>query len=362
MERSKNRDIVFYHSSSFEGDSLETRPLGGTETSEIYLSRYMAKEGLNVTIFCDCRKPGTYNGVDFINMKDFPSYSADKRIKTLISQTNLDIFSQNINADMKVFWTAGAYSLKAVQPLNDAGLRPRIDKFIFLSNWHADTFMKRFGIPKEKIFITRNGVNLNLFSDSSIEREKYRLIYSSSPTRGLDVLLDIFPKVRKDFPKLTLYLFSDFEFYGQPKGSAYIKYKHIFDKTRQPGIFNLGNIKQQDLAKELLRSYVFAYPSHFEETSCISAIEAQAAGVPVVTSALAALNETVEDGVSGALITGDSHSWWYKLKFTRTLKNILRDDDLWAKMSMKGIERARKTYSWEQIAKEWLKEFGLGPK
>jgi len=56
-------DILIHHGSSFEGDSIDTRPLGGTETSEIYLSREFAKHGLKVIMFCNCSKPGMYEGV-----------------------------------------------------------------------------------------------------------------------------------------------------------------------------------------------------------------------------------------------------------------------------------------------------------
>jgi glycosyltransferase involved in cell wall biosynthesis len=217
--------------------------------------------------------------------------------------------------------------------------------------------MKYFNLDKNKAFISRNGVNLSLFQDNSIKRDRYRLIYSSEPARGLDVLLDIFPKVKKDFPQLSLYIFSDYEFYGQAKGSAYEEYKHVFEKTKQPGIHNLGNIKQTDLAKEFLRSYIFAYPTHFEETSCISAIEAQAAGVPVLTTRLAALPETVQDNVTGKLISGNSRSWLYKYRFIKELKSLLSDEKKWEILSKNGLERARNCYSWEMIAKEWIKEF-----
>lgn len=356
---SSKPNLVIYHNSSFEGDSLDTRPLGGTETSEIYLSREFAKQGLNIAIFCNCSKPGTYNGVEFRNINEFKSFNNTTGSKVFISQTNPMIFNETINAGLKVFWSAGSYSVRANQPLKDKAIRSKIDRYICLSNWQAETYSKHFNIEKNRIFITRNGINPVLFGDPSIKREKYRLIYSSEPTRGLDVLLDIFPKVRKDFPQLTLYIFSDYEFYGKAKGSAFSDEgcKPIFERTKQPGIFNMGNIKQKDLATEFMKSYVLAYPTHFEETSCISAIEAQAAGVPVLTTRLAALSETVADNVTGKLISGNSRSWFYKLKFIKELKRLLSDEKYWQALSNNGIERVKRHYSWEQIAKEWLQEF-----
>jgi len=352
-------DILIHHGSSFEGDSIDTRPLGGTETSEIYLSREFAKHGLKVIMFCNCSKPGMYEGVRYLNISEFENFNRTTGSKIFISQTNPTIFNMDINAGIKVFWSAGSYSVRANRPLKDRSISSRIDRYICLSNWQAATYSRHFNIDKSRIFITRNGINPLLFGDTSIKREKYRLIYSSEPTRGLDVLLDVFPKVRKDFPGLTLYIFSDYEFYGKPKGSALSddECKAIFAKTKQAGISNMGNIKQNELAKEFMRSYIFAYPTHFEETSCISAIEAQAAGVPVLTTRLAALSETVQDGITGKLIPGNSRSWLYTHRFIKELKRLLADDKEWKRMSQNGMKRAREHYSWEMIAKEWLAEF-----
>lgn len=355
----KRNDFVIYHNSRFEGDSIDTRPLGGTETSEIYLTREFAKNGLTATVFCDCDKPGLYNGVNFLRLSDFEQFNNSQGSKIFIGQTNPDIFMNGINADLKVYWTAGTYAVRANQPLKDRTLISKIDKFIFLSNWHADSSIKYFGIDKKKAFITRNGINPALFTDMSMKRDRYRLIYSSEPTRGLDVLLDIFPKVKNDFPELKLYIFSDYEFYGKAKGSAFSdkECKAIFEKTKQPGIFNMGNIKQKELAREFLKSSVLAYPTHFQETSCITAIEAQAAGVPVLTSALAALNETVLHEKTGILVKGDPRSFFYKRAYKKQLERLLSDDELWNRLSANCIERVKEQYTWEKIAKEWIQEF-----
>jgi glycosyltransferase involved in cell wall biosynthesis len=54
---------------------------------------------------------------------------------------------------------------------------------------------------------------------------------------------------------------------------------------------------------------VWLYPTWFSETSCITAMEAQAAGLIVVTSPIAALKETV--GPRGYIVEGDWRSKEY---------------------------------------------------
>ena len=350
-------DIIIHHGSSFEGDSTETRPIGGTESSEIYIARELAKLGLNMAVFCGCSKPGKYNNVTFINYDEFESFNCSNRAKIFIAQSNPDIFLKDINASLKVYLTDGAYHMRANQRLKDDNIMRRIDRFILKSRWQAETFMRHFRIDKGRIFLTRNGIYLSNYDHPEIKREKGRLIYVSEPVRGLDVLLDIFPMVKKDFPYLSLYVYSDYEFYGRAKGSAYGEFKHIFDKTKQPGVHNMGNIKPRDLAKEFLKTYLLAYPCHFEENCPTATIEAMAAGVPVLSTALAGLKETVVNGQTGKLLTGTATSWWYKHKFIKELKKLLSDDAQWHRLSVNSVKMAKEHYTWEMIAKEWLKEF-----
>ena len=71
----------------------------------------------------------------------------------------------------------------------------------------------------------------------------------------------------------------------------------------QKGVVAHGRVDQQTLAREMLSAGVWILPTWFCETSCISAMEAQAAGLRIVASKLAALEETVAD--RGELITED---------------------------------------------------------
>jgi hypothetical protein len=55
------------------------------------------------------------------------------------------------------------------------------------------------------------------------------------------------------------------------------------------GVFLRGRVGQVELAREMQQARVLAYPTAFLETSCITAMEAKAAGLPIVTSHLGAL-------------------------------------------------------------------------
>ena len=123
-------------------------------------------------------------------------------------------------------------------------------------------------------------------------------MYSSSPDRGLDVVLDMWPKIRTLEPKATLGVYYGFETMkkmneGNKRGSAIVNY--LFDRVTSmadEGVYYHGRVGQAELAEAYKKSLIWFYPTRFSETSCITAIEAQAAGCCVVTSKLAALEET----------------------------------------------------------------------
>ena len=96
-----------------------------------------------------------------------------------------------------------------------------------------------------------------------------------------------------------------------------------------------------------MRSSILCYPNTFEETSCITALEAQAAGCAIVTSAFGALPETVGEG--GILIGGEPGTPAYLDQFSEALDTLLTDDDALERCvaaSRKRIERQ----TWSAIA------------
>lgn len=121
----------------------------------------------------------------------------------------------------------------------------------------------------------------------------------------------------------------------------------------------MGNHKQSDLARELLKSKLMIYPSHadlptgfFAETSCISALESLGAGTPVITSYRGGIPEAIQNGLNGILISGDPTSQLYQEKFINETVKLLRDEAAWQQMSGNAKKSSLK-YSWNEIAKEW---------
>jgi len=118
----------------------------------------------------------------------------------------------------------------------------------------------------------------------------------------------------------------------------------------QPGVFYHGRVGQKQLAEEMVRSDVWLYPTRFTETYCITALEAQAAGLLCICSDLAALTTTV--GSRGILLKGDAYSEDYRREAVETTVSLLRNRRKRNAITARAREWARRQ-SWSALAREW---------
>lgn len=83
--------------------------------------------------------------------------------------------------------------------------------------------------------------------------------------------------------------------------------------------------------------------------NCISAMEAQAAGLRIVTSPIAALNETV--GNRGVMIPGDWLTPEYSDAWSRAVVNAMTNPD--ESDRIRNISYAKENFGWDSLAHEW---------
>jgi glycosyltransferase involved in cell wall biosynthesis len=116
------------------------------------------------------------------------------------------------------------------------------------------------------------------------------LVYTSTPFRGLDVLLLAFRTIRRAIPDVRLRVFSSMAIYQVAAGQDH--YTPLYTQCAADGLDYCGPVGQDKLAEELRGVAGLAYPSTFAETSCIAVLEAMAAGAFIFTTRLGALPET----------------------------------------------------------------------
>lgn len=357
MRHIEKETYVFYcNSIPLNGDSYRHVGLGGSESALLYVAQEIVKQGKKVIVFTRTDNPGIYDGVHFERIQKFKTFIQYNIIDVFISVRSPDIFAEPIKARVKTLWLHDAADQPHLLSLQDARIRDRIDYYIAISEWQAKGFIRKFKIQKEKIILSRNGVKYSYYKTYRKKRKK-RLVYTSTPFRGLEVLLNLFPDIRKRVPDVELYVYSSMQVYGVSKEEDKERFGSIYALCEQPGVTLIGSLPQRELARELMKAMVFVYPNIFPETSCIAALEAQAAGLPVVATEQGALPETVLDGETGFLLKDDAATDEFKQNFIDVIVHLLQDTDMWHEMGSKARSRVMSGFSWQTIAKEWIEIF-----
>jgi glycosyltransferase involved in cell wall biosynthesis len=150
-----------------------------------------------------------------------------------------------------------------------------------------------FDIPTHKSVVIKNAIDK--IEPSKLEYKKgdpIKLIYTSTPWRGLNVLLAAMQLVEN--PLIQLDVYSSTQVYGdQFKSANDDKYKDLYEQAKTLSNVNYIGYKPNEFIKDNLKNYhMFVYPNTWEETSCIAAIEAMAAGLYCITTDYGALFET----------------------------------------------------------------------
>ncbi|MDZ7260793.1 MAG: glycosyltransferase [candidate division KSB1 bacterium] len=348
----QDTDIVFYTGClPFNGRTIYEKGLGGSESALFYLAKELTNLGYKVRVFNVCDRPGIYEGVEYRDLVDFYIYNRFNQMNIFISSRSLKPFKVGVQARLKILWAhddpTAAFYKNEQRRLKDLD----IDKIFAISRWQANRWREHFQLPENKIFITRNGVDVTLFSENNLKRNPNKLIYTSRPSRGLDILLKLFPRIRAQHPEVELHLFS----YHDPEEDEELK--PLIEELKQPGIFLRGSLSKKELAREMMTAYLLVYPLNCPEASCISAIEAQAAGLPIITTNVAALPETVQNGLTGIIVEGDPYSQTYQDNFVQQTLRLMRNREDWKKLSENGKRHARQNYDWKIIARQWESEF-----
>lgn len=254
------------------------------------------------------------------------------------------------NGSINILWNHQSYDQPAIQSYRNKELLNKVQYFVYVSNWQYEKYRYHFQIPENRSLIIRNAIEtINLKE----KPKKIHLIYTSTPWRGLDVLLDAFDLLNRDDIELDIY--SSTIIYGTQFNEQNEKhYKPLFQRAESMKNVNYHGYASNDEVREaLLRSHIFAYPCTWEETSCLSAIEAGMAGLNLVTTNLGALYETVN--AWGRLVSYDSNKSNLAKKFAFALNRAI--DEFWSEETqLRLLEQHvyyKKFYSWDNRISEW---------
>src|SRR5210317_1371447 len=194
---------------------------------------------------------------------------------------------------LNILWQKNSYDQGNLAPwFKDKSNHKKYDLYVFNSHWNYEKFRYYFDIPTEKSLVIKNGVDNIKPRDLTKKKDKIKLIFHPTPWRGLNVILGAMQYIKN--PNIELDVYSSCEVYGKFFKEANDKhYTALYEQAEQLPNVNYIGYKPNEYIKENLHKYdIFAYPNIWEETFCISALEAMAAGLYTITTNFGALYET----------------------------------------------------------------------
>ena len=275
-----------------------------------------------------------------------------KDINLILNNTNHDLIEKD---KINVLWMHHFVNQKEAENLGSKDFVNKLDWIVYNSHWNFEKHVYQFKIPESKSVVIRNAIEKIDFVEKP--KDKINLIYHTTPWRGLVHLLKIFKKI--NLKNVELNVCSSTIIYGKKFDSVLgKKYENLFDECKNTENVNyIGFLENKKIIDLLKKMHIYSFPSIWPETSCISAIEAMAAGCEIVTTNLGALYETCSP--FGTFVGFDRNFKNLEKKFAKVLEHSI--NNYWSEENQKKLklqqETINTTYSWNVRAIEWKNFF-----
>lgn len=231
-----------------------------------------------------------------------------------------------------------------------------------LSPWHSEFVLHdNPGLDARKLHAIPNGVDLMTYPEGPKRWQPGmadpRFFYSSSPDRGLVHLLRMWPMIRDIYPEATLAVA-----YGATNWTSRERWSHfrqgqvaldIEEGLQQEGVRDVGVVGARELAQIQMLADVWAYPCDTiqpTETGCITAVEAGAAGCPMVITDCDCLPSEFEG--CAVVVPLPFHDE----TFVQAIHDVLSSPGSYDRLRAAGRQLAEER-SWERLSRLWTDKF-----
>src|SRR5210317_156317 len=253
-----------------------------------------------------------------------------------------------------ILWQKNSYDQPNIAPwFRDRNNHNKYDWYVFNSNWSYEKFRMAFDIPTERCHVIKNGCTSFPTRKPYKKGDPIRIIHQNTPWRGLSVLLGAMQLVKNPLIKLDVY--SSTEVYGDEfkKRNDHTYVPLNKQASELPNVNYIGYKPNNFILENLNKYNMYVYPSIFEETSCISAIESMSVGLYSIVTNFGALYETCAEFPMYVTYTKD-----YKIlaqTFAAAIDmaaNTLHEPVIQENLDMQQAFY-KKYYNWNKRAMEW---------
>lgn len=223
----------------------------------------------------------------------------------------------------------------------------KADRIQVISTYLAE-FARRHG-ARCPIEVVPNGVDLKNFEISAAgqriklaQADDIKVIITTSrlvPKNGIDVLIRAVAELKNTAPAQRLKLM----ILGEgPEQEKLKKLAGDLGVGRETEF--VGHVDPAGVGRYLFLSDVFVRPSRSEGLGS-SFLEAMAAGVPIIGTAVGGIPDFLKHGETGLVVKVDDPK-----DLTQKIKQILADGGLRQRLANNGARLVRERYTWESVA------------
>jgi len=341
-----------------DGNTLKERSLGGSETAAIQLAESFVRmkdafgQENRVIVFSPTKAPVVVNKVSYLPLQMTQEYLISGDMDMLIVSRWQDPLQKPHNAKVCFYWGHDLALTRFAGPMR--GIMYQIDRILLMSEFQKKQYVDIYGMPSEMHEVIRNGIDLSLFP-APFEKERIpgQMVYTARPERGLENLVrpgGIMDRLAQNRAPVKLMV----AHYDNTTDEMRTYYEMLWQRCRElPNVKLLGPLTKEHLYDLYSRSWAYVYPTEFEEISCITAMEAMACGLPVITTPVAALTETLhKDAARFVKVKAGSPEG--AQAFFNEINWLYNDQKAWAKMSASGYAASLKL-GWEPVSERLLK-------
>ena len=220
----------------------------------------------------------------------------------------------------------------------------QLDGRIAVSN-SARKYVNRFHPGDYEII--PNGIEFDRFANSASPIKEFddgriNLLFVGrmEKRKGLRYLLSAYAELKWDYPELRLIVVGP----GEPDDES----QRLMGERSLTDVVFTGRVSNEALPAYYQAADIFCSPATGGESFGMVLLEAMAAGVPTVATAISGYREVVTHGVDGLLSTPSD-----PIAFARAIRTLIEDPNLRAQMGAAGQIKAH-GYRWSEVANRVL--------
>lgn len=331
-------NILFYCPFKFSLKSKNIKSLGGIESLNIELTKYLSNQNNEIYLASFCNKKFKQGNLTNIPITELKSKKLRIKFDKIISSNDPSIFN-HFKYSKNFLWMHNKLPIeKALRKKKFFSIIRNSVSAIFVSDYLSKKTTSIYNF-KKKIVIPNFLDPIFSKTKPRINRKPY-FIWSVQRKKGLKEIINIWiEKVYKINPNTKLFIF------GIDKNSFNRKETKIL---LNHNIFLKGRVPKNKLKKYYNVSMGMICLG-YDETFCINAIEAFSCGLPLITFGLTAVNELIDDKNSFKM--NDFN------EFDKKILKILNMSDFQRKRYINYCYNFSKKYKIQKIIPFWKRVF-----